>query len=195
MSCTHVPLQLVCPIVQPDEHVRVASEQNGVAPEQIVPHAPQFCGSVPKSTQRPLHSVVPAGHAHEPPLQVCPAGQLRPHAPQLFGSLVTSMHTPPQSVRPVGQRHAPALHAWSMRQRVPHAPQLRTSLESDTHEFPQRTCPMVQPDEQVRVATLQYGVAPEHETPQAPQLNGSVARSTQNPLQFVVPGGHWQRPE
>jgi hypothetical protein len=108
----------------------------------------------------------------------------------LFVSFVMSMHTPPQSTRPVGHRHAPAVHAWSMRQRVPQAPQLRTSLESETHELPQRTWPIEQPDAHVRVIALQYGVAPEHVTPHAPQLKGSVPRSTQNPLQFVVPGGH-----
>lgn len=38
----------------------------------------------------------------------------------------------------------------------------------------------------MRVKTLQYGVAPEQETPHAPQLNGSVARSTQKPPHAVV---------
>jgi hypothetical protein len=40
----------------------------------------------------------------------------------------------------------------------------------------------------------QYGVAPEHTVPQAPQLLGSTPRSTHVPLHAKVPSGQPQEP-
>jgi hypothetical protein len=52
-----------------------------------LPHAPQFCASVWKSLQDPeQRSGVDAGHAHDPLLQVWPAGQTLPQEPQLAES-------------------------------------------------------------------------------------------------------------
>jgi hypothetical protein len=52
----------------PTPHVaaQVPALQSGVAPEQTVPHAPQFCGSLDRSTHLFAQSVVSAGHVHVP---------------------------------------------------------------------------------------------------------------------------------
>ena len=65
------------------------------------------------ATQRPLQLVCPAGHAHRPAAQDCPAAQRLPHAPQFVGSVCASTHAPLQSVR--GAAHdartqAPSVH-------------------------------------------------------------------------------------
>jgi hypothetical protein len=60
---------------------------------------------------------------------------------------------------------------------------------SDVHVWPQRVCPAMQPEAHARVAALQNGAAPEHTVPQAPQLLGSVPRSTQALPHSLVPGG------
>jgi hypothetical protein len=60
-----------------------------------MPHAPQFDGSVWRSTHLQIvpHTVRPAGHpqAHLPPSQTPCSGHCTPQAPQLLGSFAKSM--------------------------------------------------------------------------------------------------------
>jgi hypothetical protein len=52
-----------------------------------------------RSTQTPLHAVLPGGQAvHTPAVQISVEEHLVPHAPQLFGSVETSMHVPLQFI-------------------------------------------------------------------------------------------------
>jgi hypothetical protein len=58
---------------------------------QVVPHAPQFCGSVWRFVQKapapvPQASGVEAGQAQALFTQAWPTGQATPHPPQLAGS-------------------------------------------------------------------------------------------------------------
>lgn len=95
-----------------------AFEQVGVDPEQVVAQAPQWLGSVWKSTQPVAPDVRPQGsgnagspQAQEPPAQVAWGGQTFVHPPQAAGSDNTLRHcglSPGQSVVPVPpQLHAP----------------------------------------------------------------------------------------
>ena len=71
-----------------------------------MPHAPQFCGSLPVSTHAPLHAVAPAWQLHFPAAQAWRAAQTVAHEPQWFGSLVASMHAPLQASSVPGQAQA-----------------------------------------------------------------------------------------
>ncbi len=73
---------------------------------------------------------MPAPHAHSPPLQFEPDGQVLPQVPQLFGSVVMSTQELLQFVRPVPHvvTHAPAEQTWPELQALAHAPQLSGSL-------------------------------------------------------------------
>jgi hypothetical protein len=110
-SETHEFPQRVCPIEQPELHMRVRALQNGVAPEHDTPHAPQLNGSVARSTQNPPHAVVPAAQPQRPPKHPSAAPHVRPQAPQLLRSAEGSKHRPPHSIVPPGQPHTPPLHA------------------------------------------------------------------------------------
>ena len=67
-------------------------------PCNVVPHAPQFAGSLPVETQRPSHRVAPAGHAQVALVHVVPIGHALPHVPQLPESFDVLTHAPPQLV-------------------------------------------------------------------------------------------------
>lgn len=77
--------------------------------EQVVPHAPQFCGS-------PCVSVQPLPHVARSALQLKPQtppvqvgeppegdGHALPQAPQFVGESASLTHEPPQLVNPSGQ--------------------------------------------------------------------------------------------
>jgi hypothetical protein len=83
-------------------------------PAHVVPHAPQFCGSVEVSTHRPLQLVSPVGHVAPQTLlpHTWPGAQVMPHAPQLCGSRTVSTHVPEQTSWPAGHAHAPLVQAW-----------------------------------------------------------------------------------
>ncbi len=137
-------------------------------------------------TQRPAHSVVPAGHTQAPAEQNVPPAQNTPHAPQLNVSVCVFTHRPKQSVWPAG--HAaqdPAMQAWPAGQTTPHMPQLLTSLATVRHTPLQLSCPAGQthtPAEHVMPAM--------QNRPHAPQLIESVAVLTHRLKQFVCPAGH-----
>jgi hypothetical protein len=65
---------------------------------QGCPHAPQLAPSDVVSLHLPLHSIVPAGHAHCPFAHVMPPPHSLPQPPQLWISVAASMHTPAQNV-------------------------------------------------------------------------------------------------
>lgn len=84
--------------VTPMHDVRHAPfEQIDPAP-QMVPHVPQFVGSVCVFVQVPAQTIAPAAmpvHTHEPDRHACAGGQVIPHAPQLFASNCVLTHTVP----------------------------------------------------------------------------------------------------
>jgi hypothetical protein len=76
---------------------------------QVVPHAPQFSGSVCVSAQRPPHATVGFAHvaAHAPAEQTDPAAHFVPHVPQFVGLVCVSTQAPLQTApaAPPGQPH------------------------------------------------------------------------------------------
>ena len=82
----HAPRQTIWPAGQ----LQVPAAQ--VAPvAQLLPHVPQFSGSVVSPVvQPPPQSVVPTGHAQALAVQIEPGPQSLPQVPQLRGSLVRS---------------------------------------------------------------------------------------------------------
>ena len=91
---------------------------------------PQFDGSVPVLTQRPLHNAEPAGHAQVPLVHVVPVGQMSPHTPQFALSVLVFVQVPKQFTWPGGQTevHARFTQAAPGAQAMPQPPQLRGSL-------------------------------------------------------------------
>jgi len=98
-------------------------------PEHELPHEPQLLGSEDRSTQVFPHSVVPAGHAQLPPVQMPFVAQAVPQAPQCSGSLsrLVQVLVPPtvQSTGSVsGHAQDPSLQtARLIGQALPQAPQ------------------------------------------------------------------------
>ncbi len=109
-------------------------------------HPPQLAGSVCRSTQVPLHGVMPAGQAHTPPVQMSPvSGNTAPHPLQLFGSVCRSTQWPLQAVVPAGQTQTPLSHVPPPAGQVtPHPPQLPGSVCVSTHWPPHRVQPTLQ---------------------------------------------------
>jgi hypothetical protein len=69
-----------------------------------VPHAPQFCGSVIRSVQIVVQSVLPPEHAHVPFWHVEPPLHTVPQPPQFQPSVIVLMQLPWQNVEPCWQR-------------------------------------------------------------------------------------------
>ncbi len=67
---------------------------------QLVPHAPQWLGSLLRSTHAPPQSVRPAEQlvAHAPVEQTEPPEHAAPHAPQFAGSFARATQAPPHRV-------------------------------------------------------------------------------------------------
>jgi hypothetical protein len=195
-----VPLQLVFPAGHthwPDTHVSPGL--------QAWLHPPQLSGSEAGVTQptAPPQSMAPPLQVHWPDTQVPAGPQALPHAPQFLLSVETSAHAPcaAQARVPVGQGpHWPEMHFAPVRQAAPQAPQLAGSLESSAQPDGQVTKPVAQ----LQVPPLQVApglhgpfppqsqapalqVPPAQSTPQAPQLAGSAAVSTQLVPQAVLP--------
>ncbi|HET9930185.1 MAG TPA: hypothetical protein VFQ35_05850 [Polyangiaceae bacterium] len=85
--------------------------QNGVAPLQVTPHAPQLFGSLSRDRQSPSHAWVPLGHAHAPLTQLVLPEQASPQAPQFFGSDDTSVQPLAHASCPgAPQEHSPSTH-------------------------------------------------------------------------------------
>jgi hypothetical protein len=100
------------------------------------PHEPQLLGSLPVSTQLPLHRVSPAGHCagwQMPLTHESPLGQVLPQAPQLLGSLDVSTQSPEHIVLPGGQVQTPLAQCCPAPHLCPQRPQLRGSDLGLTH--------------------------------------------------------------
>jgi hypothetical protein len=89
---------------QPTSRVHPHFPLEHVVPEaHVLPQPPQFWLLVLRLAQTPLQSVVPAGHAHEPPLQTRLPEQICPQKPQSFFSVCRSTQLLPQRARPLPQ--------------------------------------------------------------------------------------------
>ena len=89
------------PTGQVATHVRC--EQNGVAPEQTLPQAPQFIASDTGLTHAVPHASSPPVQAQALLTQVCPTPQRVLHMPQWLKSVVVVTQTLPQLVCPLAQ--------------------------------------------------------------------------------------------
>jgi hypothetical protein len=138
-SSTHELLQFDRPGAQPA--AQAPTLQTAIVLTHVVPHAPQFFGSDPRSTQTPLHGALPAGHPQTPWRQACEAPHFVPHVPQLFGSLCLSTHELPHVVSaapasPIGHdaAHCPRLqNGVAPVHAVPQAPQFFGSESRFAH--------------------------------------------------------------
>jgi hypothetical protein len=141
------------------------------APPVPVPPVPPLPHDV---AQDPLHSIVPAGHAQTPLLQIWPRAQPVLQVPQFVGSVMVFVQTVPQVVRVQVALHAPLMqNGADAGQTVPHEPQLFTSVCVRTHESP----PGPHAENGAAHAQLPaLHVWPcAQARPQEPQLNGSMA--------------------
>jgi len=159
-----------------------------------VPQPPQFCGSVPVSTQTPPQSVPPFGHSHVPLPQSWPPVQTTPHEPQLLESPFGFTQAPPHRIWLWGQvvpfTQAPIWQLSPVAHVVPQAPQF-WKLESRSTHMPLQS---VRPTSQVHLPVTQICPA-EHALSHAPQFAGSLPVSTQPPPHFVrVPQSPAQTP-
>jgi hypothetical protein len=171
------------------------SEHSGALAGHRLPQAPQFAlldcklTHVPTPPLAPAHCVSPAAQLQVPSTQEPAFGHAVPHDPQ-FALLVdksTQANAPP---RPAGHEVSPpsphpATHVppWQLvppPQRRPQAPQFALSEFGFTQVVPHKRSPGAQP--QAPPAQL----APfAHWLPHAPQLRGSIVRSTHALAQFV----------
>lgn len=78
----------------------------------VVPHAPQFFGSVFGSMHVPPHTICPVGHAHLLLAQDAPVAHVVVQLPQCAVLDVMSTHWlfVPQGPRPAAHWHAPIQH-------------------------------------------------------------------------------------
>jgi hypothetical protein len=112
------------------EHVATHDpfSQRGVLVGQALPHDPQLKASPSSDLQTPSQNAVPSGHAHCPPLQVCPEEQALPQPPQFSGSVSTSTHAFPHATCPgAWQAHKPETQLCAAPHARPHDPQLAGS--------------------------------------------------------------------
>jgi hypothetical protein len=129
---THEPPQLVSP--GPQAAWQTPALHTVPAPHGDS-HAPQWCGSLLRSTQTPEQLPIPRGQVQLPPMQALPPVQAWPQAPQCTGSPWRSTHAPLQLVSPAAQaaEHAPFEHTLPCVQTSPHSPQLAGSLAIEVH--------------------------------------------------------------
>jgi hypothetical protein len=129
---TQAPLHSVCPAMQFCTHMPLL---HTVPIGQMLPHIPQFSGSVDVLTQTPEQLAVPAGHVQTPPEHDAPPVHARPQPPQFKLSVLVLTHAPLQSVW-VGRQlcvQMPELHTCPIAHILPHMPQFCTSLDVSTH--------------------------------------------------------------
>ncbi len=84
-----------------------------------LPQRPQLAVSVAVATQRPLHTVWPAGHWHTPETHDCPVAQAFPHMPQWAVEVAVLTHVTPQRVVPAAQPQRPEAQVCVAGQSVP----------------------------------------------------------------------------
>jgi hypothetical protein len=157
---------------------------------QTLSQTPQCVTLLLVSTQPAPHWVWPALQPalQVPPLQTLPVSHATPQPPQLFGSAFTSTQAPLQSVKP-GLHAAPhtpsvqvALAFAGGGHAIAQPPQFCGSLALSTHDRP-HFCKPLQSNSQL--PPLQVGVPPlgaVHFELQLPQLSGSLATWTSQPL-------------
>src|SRR5690606_11309436 len=127
---------------------------------QVLPHDPQFSGSVARSVGSPPQS-------HPPPLHM-PLLQTEPHWPQFCSSSSRSAHSPEQHDSPPPQA-------------LSHMPQWSVSANTSTHSPLQSVCPWGHTHEPPT-----QDCAAEHWLPHAPQFSSSLDRTAQvSPPQHV----------
>jgi hypothetical protein len=151
---------------------------------QVVPHAPQFMGSVLVSTHTPPHVVDPAEQTQTPLVHASPLAHVRPHAPQLFRSDETSAHPVAHATSPAGQMHAPPAHVAPGPQLCPHVPQCAGVVVKSTHSpgaGPQRVVPVGHAPQ----TPLVHGAPVGQTMPQLPQCRGSLDGSTHVPPHVI----------
>jgi hypothetical protein len=140
-TSTHDPEHATSGLAQPVAHAPF--EHTDVAPEQTVPHAPQFFGSLPVFTHTPPQRVSPAGHVHllSPHCSVAPHAVV--HAPQCAASLVMSTHDCPHWVSPALQEvsQPPRLQTAPAAQVTPQPPQFCGSVRVLTQALLHVTSP------------------------------------------------------
>jgi hypothetical protein len=125
-----------CPIALVDHVAGVPPHEPAthVSPvPQIIPHAPQFDGSVCVLTHVPPHDICPAGHPHTPALHTCVGGHTVLQPPQCIRSVCVFTHAPEHDVSPVLHAHTPATHDMLIAHAVPHVPQLAASVWRSVH--------------------------------------------------------------
>lgn len=215
---TQVPPQAVSGAGQLAAHAKpplVVGAHTGVAPLQLVPHAPQLVAALACASQPfvplPSQSRRPGAHVstrHVPDAHEVSALALAHAAPQLAQSLAVltersqpSPALPLQSAQPASHTaapHTPAAHvgaAWTARQGRSQAPQSLSVLVVSTQRVPHITAGATQAATQP--VALQSGVAPLHVVAQAPQLvalesdasqpfAGSVSQSSQPAWQLAI---------
>jgi hypothetical protein len=124
LMTTHVPLQSV---IWDGHGWQTPPAQSSIP--QLLPHDPQFAGSVWTAVQLPPHTASSGSHAQVLLMQLFMFWQTARQLPQWFGSWDRSAQTPAQQTSPDG-------HA------VPHPPQLFVSLPLMTVHVPaQPTAP------------------------------------------------------
>jgi hypothetical protein len=98
------------------------------------------------------------------------------------------VHAPEQAISPAGHAHAPATQTSPLLHATPQPPQFVASDD----RYTQAPLHVVSEVEHAAAQTplLQTGVEPAQTMPQAPQLDGSLARAAQLVPQTMVPAGH-----
>lgn len=100
---------------------------------QLMPHPPQFVGSLAVFTHAPLQSCSPGGQVQAPLVQVWPGAHTLVQLPQCFGSVPVSTQALPHWVFPGGQPHTPLVHARPGAHALPQVPQLAVLVFVSTH--------------------------------------------------------------
>jgi hypothetical protein len=110
----------------------------------VVPHEPQFMGSLPRSEQKPWHKVWPFEHAHWPREHDEPPEQTVPQEPQFQLSFEGSMHLLMHHSLSDVQRatHFPVSQRISEVHVVAHAPQCESFEVMSTHVLSQMLRPL-----------------------------------------------------
>ena len=162
--------------------------QNALGPHWLL-QLPQWLALSRMSTQAPLQSASPLGHAQAPAVHSSPVGQTLPQEPQFWGLDEVSIQACPQGWVGGGQRQAPAAHVCIGPHLLPHDPQLLSSLLGLTHDEPHVSSPVGHPP---AMQALLAHLSPVGQVlPQPPQLFGSEVRLAQNSLQSVRPVEQW----
>lgn len=164
-------------------HMHLPSMQAWVV-AQATPHPPQLLVLLWVSMQAPAQNICPSGQAQPAAVQTWPVAQVLPQAPQFARSTVGSTQAVPHRMLPAGQAQLPPMQVVPPVQALPQTPQFSFDVASSTHPFPHLFSPAEHRGLQL---PLSQTSSAEQTRPQAPQLLGSEARTTQNGPQAEVP--------